>query len=59
LEPSLVPILDRWVQVLRQLRTTDANSHGNEELMPLAILRHWQIIAGFQIASQETSLGHG
>jgi hypothetical protein len=59
LEPSLVSILDRWVQVLRQLRTTGANSPGNEELMPLAILRHWQVIARFQIASQETRLGHG
>jgi hypothetical protein len=58
LESSLLLLLDRWVQVLRQLRATDSNSPVKEELMSLAILRHWQVIARSQIASQETSLGH-
>lgn len=58
LESSLLLLLDRWVQVLRQLRTTAANSPDKEDLMSLAILRHWQVISRSQITSQKTSLGH-
>jgi hypothetical protein len=40
-EYSQLLLLDRWVEVLRQLRRTDVNSPDRAELMSLALLRHW------------------